>query len=99
MRIPSSRWPHSFLQANAQDQFRPMPGLISSAGVTGSGRITYHVYLTLLSSLKMSCAQMYAVCNILYIYMYMYCLTSFITSRSVCVYSCSQLRDPLWFTD
>ena len=39
---------------NAQDQFRPMPGLISCAGVTRSGRITYHAYITLLSGLKMS---------------------------------------------
>ena len=38
----------------AQDRFRPMPGLISCAGVTGSGCITYHVYVTLLSGLKMS---------------------------------------------
>ena len=39
---------------SAQDQFRPMPGLISCAGVTGSGCITYHVYATLLSGLKIS---------------------------------------------
>ena len=31
-----------------------MPGLISCAGVTGSGCITYHAYATLLSGLKMS---------------------------------------------
>ena len=30
--------------------------------------------------------------------MYMYLMTSFITSRPVCVYSCSQLRE-LWFND
>ena len=29
-------------------------GLISCAGVTGSGCITYHAYATLLSGLKMS---------------------------------------------
>ena len=39
---------------SAHDRFRPMPGLISSAGVTGSGHITYHAYVTLLSGLKMS---------------------------------------------
>ena len=39
---------------SAQDRFRPMPGLISCAGVTGSGCITYHAYATLLSGLKMS---------------------------------------------
>ena len=39
---------------SAQDRFRPVPGLISCAGVTGSGCITYHVYATLLSGLKMS---------------------------------------------
>ena len=37
---------------SAQDRFRPMPGLISCAGVTGSGCITYHAYATLLSGLK-----------------------------------------------
>ena len=30
--------------------------------------------------------------------MYVHWVTSFITSRSVCVYSCSQLRE-LWFND
>ena len=29
---------------SAQDRFRPMPGLISCAGVTGSGCIKYHAY-------------------------------------------------------
>ena len=32
---------------SAQDRFRPMPGLISCAGVTGSGCITYHAYVQL----------------------------------------------------
>ena len=39
---------------SAQDQFRPVPGVISCAAVTGSGCITYHAYATLLSGLKMS---------------------------------------------
>ena len=37
---------------SVQDRIRPMPGLISCAGVTGSGRITYHTYVTLLSGLS-----------------------------------------------
>ena len=39
---------------SVQDRFRPMPGVISCAGVTRSGLITYHAYITLLSGLKMS---------------------------------------------
>ena len=34
----------------------------------------------------------------IYIYTYAHWVTSFITSRPVCVYSCSQLRE-LWFND
>ena len=61
-----------------------MPGLISCAGVTGSGCIAYHAYATLLSGLKMSpdiSCSMYMEHDILTfvskvfrsrIYMYMY---------------------------
>ena len=43
------------------------------------------------------------IVSCIYMYMYIYTrtctwVTSFITSRPVCVYSCSQLRE-LWFND
>ena len=34
------------------DAFLPIPGVISCAGVTGSGRITCHAHATLMSGLK-----------------------------------------------
>ena len=50
---------------NAQDWFRPMPGLISCAGVTGSGHITYHAYATLLSGICYVYHQILSCCVIL----------------------------------
>ena len=38
--------------ANVHDAFLPIPGIISCAGVTGSGCITCHAHVTLMSGFK-----------------------------------------------
>ena len=47
-------WPRCTCKSpSAQDAFLPIPGFISCAGATGSGRITCHAHVTLMTGLKM----------------------------------------------
>ena len=60
---------------NAQDAFRPMPGLFSCAGVTGSVGVLHHVYALLIKSKQLLLAAFSSpilnIRHIVHVYVYM----------------------------